>query len=251
MSRSASQVDITTTRFYASVKRMRRRHRTAAGAVGLVLAACLAFGQAAYACEAEKLYFDGMITSIISTNGAQANIDRYNPRACITSSAWSMIDNQNNGNELAQVGWLKNTAWSSSTVYYFYEYGESGTLYLPVAVGVVPNPTEYGVADKFTVYTSSGNTALFIINGSGVANAGLNWTANNAQWFSETHSNSDQTAGDTAHGVEYYGTQHLYNGSWYNDIAVNNAYDNAPNGGATWPSGAYMWTWDRRYSTEY
>ena len=71
---------------------------------GIILSA-LAIPSSADACSFYNYpLFDGMVTSTISTSGAQAQISNYDPRICWTSSAWSMIANNTNGNELAQIG---------------------------------------------------------------------------------------------------------------------------------------------------
>lgn len=224
--------------------------RTTLGAVLAGILGGLLLGSAAYACTNPGLYFDGAVTAIISTQGSQAKIDHYDPRMCLSSSAWAMMDNQSNSNELAQIGWLKLSGWSTSTVYFFYEYGQSGQLYMPISLGAVPHPTNSSIWDQFTVYTNGNGVTLFIIDGVGQARATLNWTANNAQWFGETHSYSDQTPGDTNNHVYFTDVQHLYNGVWYNDTASVNKYNRSPYGSGTWPNSNYFEIWDTRYSSE-
>lgn len=55
-------------------------------------------------CSNPGLYFDGMDTAIISTQGAQADISRYDPRICESSSIWSMMDNQTTATSWPKLG---------------------------------------------------------------------------------------------------------------------------------------------------
>lgn len=214
----------------------------------LVLAGLGSLSTPVFACTNPGLYFDGMTTNFngIVTSGAQAYVTRYNPHICTVSAAWSMIANTNNGNELAQVGWAKLSSWSTSTVYYFYEYGQSSFLNPPVLLSAVPNPSG-GASDKFTVFTNGNNVTEFLINNSLKFSTTLNWTPNNAEWFGETHSYPDQTPGDTVDFVEFSNVQHLYNGQWYNDNAAIDKYNNSPYGTGSWPNSNYFYIWDTRY----
>ncbi|AEJ40236.1 hypothetical protein TPY_2056 [Sulfobacillus acidophilus TPY] len=166
-----------------------------------------------------------------------------------------MITNTNNGNELAQIGWLKYVNWSSSSVYFFYEYGQSGGLNPPEQLFVDTNAANYGTSNEFTVYTQGNGQTDFIINGVGQFNTYLNSTPNRAEWLGEVHSTGDQMAGDYNHPVYFNYVQHLYNGTWYNDNASVNQIntDTSQNGGygaGNWPNANWCAIWDTRYGSE-
>lgn len=200
-------------------------------------------------CSNLKGYYDGIsLPSSSDAWGAQAYITNYNPHICQSSSAWSLIGNINDpsGQELAQIGYLKFSSWSTSTVYYFYEYGQAGILYYPVMDGIDVN---FGNQDKFTVYTdtSTGYT-LFNIADNNQFSVKLNWTANTAQWFAETHYTEDQTVGGKSHVVTFSTVQHLYSGRWYNDNASQEKSNNQPNASGSWPNSNTFSVWDIRYN---
>jgi hypothetical protein len=213
----------------------------------------LLFTAVASACTAPGDYFIGTETPVEGNKGAQAYIDRYDPRACGASSAWALISSSANSNELAQDGWAKLPQQFSppQTVFYFYEYGQPGDLYPPVAAGVVPEPKNFPVADHFTVYEKGKKEALFLINSEGIFNVELEWNPDEAQWYGEAASYSDQTPGDTNHHVEFYGTQHLHESEWLNQNALGGQQNTSPYGQGTWGNGAYMYIWDERFNSEY
>ena len=53
-------------------------------------------------------YWIGARTGTISIQGAQAEVQRYDPRVCDETFAWSLMANSSQpSDEVAQVGWLK------------------------------------------------------------------------------------------------------------------------------------------------
>lgn len=178
-------------------------------------------------------------------------MERYNPRVCLASSAWPMMLNFSNGNELAQDGWTKRTEWSTTTPYYFYEYGTSSELKPPMMIEAVPDSTDHEF-DHFAVYTQKSETeVLFTINGVGEATVPLDWKADGAEYSAGVHVVGDQVAGDTSDHHEFYGLRHLYDGEWYSDNAEGNTkFNSASYGKAEFPDGNYFYTWDSRYSSE-
>lgn len=232
--------------------RARRRVLIALLTLALTVAASLTIGASAAlaSCTNPGLYFDGMNHSE-TLAGAQAYISRYIPRYCVSSSAWAMVDNTNNGDELAQVGWLRLADWGS-TVYYFYEFGTSTVLNPPVQLGAVPNPG--GLAqDKFSVFKQSDGKWTFNINTVSQDTESFSWTPNEGEWFAETHSYTDQTAGDTSNIVGFTTVAHLgsVGGTWKQDSPTTSyAYNGSPYGSGLWGSGSDFDVYDGRYSTE-
>jgi hypothetical protein len=196
-------------------------------------------------------YWIGARRGNISIQGAQAEVQRYDPCVCDETFAWALMANSSQpSDEVAQVGWLKWVKWSTTTVYYFWEYGQSGVLYNPVKVSAVPNP-QGAAFDEFTVYTNGNGHTLFMIDGNGVGNEVLNWTPNEGQWMGEMHTVDDQTPGDTVQTVTFADVQHLYDGTWYNQPTHSEAYNNSPYGAGSWPSGINAFNiWATRYSSE-
>ncbi|PSR20895.1 MAG: hypothetical protein C7B43_21635 [Sulfobacillus benefaciens] len=194
----------------------------------------------------------GMATTTISTQGAQAVVYNYAPYVCSQGgvSAWSMIANSNNYDEFAQVGWLRGTYWGSGCdVYFFYEYGQSNAVYNPAIISVDSAATNYGTSNKFTVYTNGNNVTQFLINNVNKASVSLNWSANHAEWLGETHSPSDQVVGASEQPVYFKSVQHLYNGTWYNDMANLNKWNTTQYGAGYWPQSNYFYIYDVRYTT--
>ena len=211
-----------------------------------VLIPLMIFPATAMACTSTFGDWIGM-NKVQTSSGAQANISDYNPRMCNSVSAWSAFENSGDWTEFAQVGWLKAAAWSTNNVYYFYEYGGN----LPVQIGIDTNAGNYGGSNQYTVYTNANNVTEFIINGVGYANATLNWTPTNDVWSGEIHTLEDQIPGDLNHIVYFNNVQHLYNGTWYNDIGTSGEFNNTTYGSGNWSSSSNWFTiWDTRYSTE-
>jgi len=190
--------------------------------------------------------------------GATARIDRYNPRICYSSSVWSMIFNPDQRRELAQVGWLKSTAWSKTKVYYFVEYGTYSTgLLPPIQRGEVPDPQ---VQDKFGVHIDpqTGDT-IFARNLTTIFSQHLAWVNNAphiaAEWAGETHTLAgDQTAGDNQQSVRFSSVAIELNGNWESESpAIDYAMPNDPrSSGRSVFSDINAWflTWDSRYDSE-
>jgi hypothetical protein len=196
-------------------------------------------------------------------DGARAYISRYYPRFCDSSSAWSMVDNNNNlSAEIAQVGWVRFKSWGQK-VYYFFQYGNSygcptdtnhnyGLACNQVALGVVPQPKSM-IQDEFSVFQMKNGKYTFNIRGKSLKTVTLNWTPNEVQWFAETHSDTDQTAGDSRHKVTFSGVEHRYGTKWYNENFtgyVMNITSPAPHGRGHWGPGDRFWVYDKRYHSE-
>jgi len=165
-----------------------------------------------------------------------------------------MIFNTTNGNELAQVGWLKLHNWdpTETTVYFFYEYGESSYLYPPVQLSADTQANNFGTSEDFNVYITNpnGNGTEFRINNQWEGAAYLNWTPNNAEWLGETHSVDDQMPGDTNHQLVFYGVRHLYNTVWYSENTASDYHENNfPYGGHAYYNTDYFKIWDTRYNS--
>jgi hypothetical protein len=164
-------------------------------------------------------------------------------------------DNTGSGNEVAQVGWLRSTAWGSS-VYYFYEFGTSPThLNPPVEKAAVPNPGTL-TTDKFSVFEESPGYFTFNINTVSQDHVLLDWRPNEGDWLSETHSYSDQTAGDTTNNVAFNTVSYLgsVGGTWHQETP---AYlyqcpcNTAPYGDGHWDlDDSDFQIWDTRYNSE-
>jgi hypothetical protein len=212
-------------------------------------ALALAFGSAAaFACTSPGYYFDGMIHTE-SLTGAHADVDRYKPRMCASSSAYAMVDNTNYGTALAQIGWVKYSAWSTTAVFYFYEYGTSSNLNNPVPLTEVPSPGTLR-QDKFGVQDESG-TFYFRLNSTTEVTETPGWTPNQGFWAAETHSYSDQTAGDLSNLDLFSGVQHYSGGAWHDDTPASSyAYNTSPYGSGYWGSSNSFDTYDSRYSSE-
>lgn len=190
------------------------------------------------------LYFDG--AERYNTGwGAQAIIGDYQVKSvCISSSAWSMIDNQSGDTELAQAGYLRLAEWSTTQTYYFYEWGDTSTLYDPVMYDV--DNKNWGSSDKFAVYYDSGSQyTKMLINNQLVASVYTGWNANDQQWFAETHSDADYTVGGYNHHSIFATVQYLQNGTWYNINAPSDMYNNQPNASYS-ASGNQFYVWDKR-----
>jgi hypothetical protein len=183
--------------------------------------------------------------------GAQAYVARYIPRVCETSSAWAMVYNTGNGNELAQVGWLRAAAWGSY-VYYFYEFGTSSTLNPPVQLGIVPGAGTLQ-QDKFSVFKQTDGSWTFNINTVSKDTETFSWTPNEGAWMAETHSYPDQTAGDTSNVVGFTTVAHLgsVGGTWHQDSPTSTyGYNTSPYGSGLWGSGSDFDVYDGRYNSE-
>lgn len=179
--------------------------------------------------------------------GAQANVGDYQVKGvCISSSAWSMIDNQSSGNELAQVGYLRLAQWSTSKTYYFYEYGDQTTLYNPVMLAV--DTKNWGASDEFTTYYNSGNGYIEpVINGQVQVYIYVTWGANDQQWFAEVHSPQDYVVGGYNHHSLFGNVQYLFSGKWYNINTSSYMYNDTPYG-TFYTTGSSFYVWDTRVS---
>jgi len=229
---------------------------TLVGAATTVLAvACVGVSApAAYACNSEVAReYVAVGTHEITTNGAEAYIERYNPRTCEggSSAAWPMmfVEGSCSDSDFAQVGWDDQRTWGIKP-HYFYEYGECGKVEGPMAISLVPSPEAHGF-DHYAAYTQkSESEVLFTINGESVAKHSLTWKANRAEYATEVYKVGDQVPGDTNHHFKLYGLNHLYNGTWYSDNAEKNIHLTSVHGGDSFENGNYFYTWDTRYSTE-
>lgn len=104
----------------------------------------------------------------------------------------------------------------------------------------------YGTSNKFTVYTNGNNVTQFLINNVSKASVSLNWTANHAEWMGETQSSSDQVVGASEQPVYFKSVQHLYNGTWYIDMASVNQWNGTQYGAGYWPQSNYFYICDVR-----
>lgn len=206
----------------------------------------------AYACNTTYVdEFDGVQTKEIVTNGAEAYVERYNPRTCEgASSAWpGILNTACSSTDFAQVGWADWFVWGIKP-HYFYEYSECGKQGAPMAISLVPKPEEHGF-DHYAVYTqNSEKEVLFTINSEAVKKLALTWKANKAEYAAEVFNLGDQVPGDTSHHFKFYGLNHLYKGGWYSDNAKENYKVKSEYGGTSFENGNYFYTWDKRYSTE-
>ncbi len=147
------------------------------------------------------------------------------------------------------MGWLRSAAWSSY-VYYFYEFGTSSTLYPPVQLGTVPGAHTL-LQDKFGVFKQASGSWTFNINTVSKFSTTLSWTPNQGEWFAETHSYTDQTAGDTSHVVGFTTVAHLNSGTWHQDSPTSSyAYNSSPYGSGDWGSNGSFDVYDGRYNSE-
>jgi len=209
-------------------------------------------------CGSVDLRYDAAWTPTGTDNaGAEAYIYEYDPRICTgetdaASGVWAMMNNSTNSSELAQVGWVKWGAWSTSTVYAFYEYGYSTELEPPIQIYPMNSSSEYGTVDSYAVFTNGSAVTEFLINDIEEADESLswNWTANQDQWFGETHYPQDQTPGDLDHPVEFYNIASLHAGVWQNQNTAAEEKNTSPYGSGSWPTGNAFEIWDTRYSTE-
>jgi len=164
-----------------------------------------------------------------------------------------MMDNDDSIPAIAQVGWVKDSAWSTSTVYAFYEYGEdSSGLNPPMMIYPMTSASEYGLVDQYSVYTNGNKDVQFVIDGENYSPSGitLDWTANQDLWMGETHFPQDQTPGDTQHEVEFYNIGSLEAGVWTAQDAVAGRVNTTTYGAGSWSTGNSFEIWDTRYSTE-
>ena len=198
--------------------------------------------------------------SLTHVTGASAWVDQYNPLECVdyvgddedlTSgasgvAAWSMIDNVDfDPVELAQVGWAAQSYWSTSYVYFFYEYGlvDGSGLRPPEWFGFVSDPNDL-TPDKFTVTEDTSGYAHFRVNNVSVAPTPLlDWTPVDAQWFGEVHADQDQVPGDTTNPVEFSSMRYRSDGSWTDDDA-GDGYGNYTDDGDGYATGDSMFMWD-------
>jgi hypothetical protein len=177
--------------------------------------------------------------------GAKANVGDYQVNSvCISSSAWTMIDNQNS-NDYAQVGYLRLISWSANTTYYFYEYTNNGIDNNgPIVLAV--DSKGWGSSDEFTTYyNSSTHDTEFLINSTVEDVLALNWSADDQQWSAEVHSSADYVVGGYNHHSLFGSDQYLYNGVWYT-INTPSYMINSTTSGSYSASGGSFYTWDTR-----
>lgn len=180
--------------------------------------------------------------------GASAGIGDYQVNSvCISSSAWAMIDNQSNSNELAQTGYLKLASWSTTTTYYFYEEGVSGQLYDPGIISV--DSKNRGSTDVFTTYLDTGNGYIhYQINNQTQVSTIPDWTPNDQQWFAETHSDADHVVGGYNHHSLFGSVGYLYSGRWHYVNASSSMYNTASYGDYSISGSSSFVVWDTRVS---
>ena len=179
--------------------------------------------------------------------GAQAIVGDYQVSSvCNASSAWTMIDNQEDYGGFAQSGYARISSWSTKTTYYFYEYADANKIYNPVMLGAMTKG--WGGADEFTTYYNSGTGFIqMMINGKVEDYYHADWNADDQQWFAETHANEDYVVGGTNHHSVFGSVQYLFSGVWYNlntpSFMSNNTY-----AGSYSASGSGFYVWDKRVS---
>jgi hypothetical protein len=112
---------------------------------------------------------------------------------------------------------------------------------------------DYGTANDFIV-TTDGTEFLqtsFYINASNmVAQATIDWTPDQAEWFGETHDGEDQTPGDKNHEEVFSAVQHRNGSTWYNDIAKDDYFNDSLDSLESWLDANYFHIWDNRYPSE-
>lgn len=220
---------------------------------------------------AYQLLFDGILTppTVGIVHGAQAVIYNYFPEVCgqfSGSSSWAFAAIENlNQPEIAQVGWVMLTQWSTSDVYFFWEWGDGTQIFSPQQGSKDTQADNYGTTNHFTVIITTphcGNGSINFVrmemNGSTLGSACLGWTPYAGGWLGETHSTNDFVPGGIQHNVIFSSVQHAYNGVWYNentqtDLSLCNggsppptSCHSAPDGQISVVNGNWFHIWDDR-----
>lgn len=197
-------------------------------------------------CTGVGFYWDGAFR-YSSGWGADAIIGDYQVATnCISSSTWTLIDNQNYSTALSQDGYLRLYTWSNSKTYYFYEYGDTYNLYDPVMLSAMTKG--WGSSDMFSSYYNSGNGYIEeLINGVVQVYIHVDWSANDQQWSAEVHSNEDRVVGGYNHHSIFATDRYLFNGKWYTINTPSYMYNDTPYGTYS-ASGGTFYVWDTRQS---
>lgn len=156
-----------------------------------------------------------------------------------------MIADSNN--DLAQVGYLKDAAWSTSTVFFFWECiacnstnGQPLSIF-PQQFQAVGDPSNFDYQDSYTTLdnTGDGDTVTMEVQpyadpdltsnlaAYGVIN-GL-WTPNNDEFFGEIHWDQTQTMGVPLHKCYFYSVSEWSSSGFYNVFLSNSSWGHSHN----------------------
>lgn len=160
-----------------------------------------------------------------SAAGASTIVDHHEPVNCTgqtgsnpsESATWAMIWNQY-GSGLAQEGWVKNAAWSTDTVYFFWECNSCNAVdgeplaAVPNEFAAVGDSSNFDYQDQF-ITLDYGTVILMEIQPyidpdltSDLTAYGVpvHWTPTTDQWAGEIHWDETEVPGTPSHKCYFY-----------------------------------------------